>query len=237
MVETFFVKVNNYLEQNIFEKLQTFISDERRNRIKKFKFYEDALLSLFSELMVRMILTKTKNIPNSEIQFSNNIYGKPFLRDKSLDFHFNISHARGIVLCAVADKPVGVDVEYKKSIEMDIAKRFFTKEEYNRLMSLKEKEQIDLFYDLWVVKESYLKFTGFGLQKGLDSFVIDFDKGQIISEDGNPMCFLRQYNFFHEYPLAVCSKKNEFGPNLIEISQQQLIDFLQINSKSYNSYL
>lgn len=225
MVKTFYLRVNNSLEQNTYIYLLNFISDIRKDQIKRFRFYDDALLSLFSELIIRMILTRIRNVPNSEIQFTNDKYGKPFLRDKNLNFHFNVSHTSGLVLCSVDKNPVGVDTEYKKPIGMDIAERFFAKEEYNHLMSLESKAQEDLFYDLWVVKESYLKLTGFGLQKGLDSFSIDRGRGKIISKDDYSVCFFKQYDFFREYALAVCSEKNEFSPELMEIPQQELIDF------------
>ena len=77
---------------------------------------------------------------------------------------------------------------------MDLAKRFFSLEEYKRIHSL------DSFYEIWSKKEAYLKYTGIGLVKGLDFFTI-YDQ---LNNDYD----FKFYNYRY-YVLAVYSPKKQ----------------------------
>lgn len=102
-------------------------------------------------------------------------YGKPYFA-KRTDKYFNISHSHERVMCAIGDVPVGCDVqkiEDKSERALKIAKRFFTKEEFEKLMSVEEKgERNAFFFRMWTLKESYIKCVGGGLAIPLDSFSV-----------------------------------------------------------------
>ena len=58
------------------------------------------------------------------------------------DFHYNISHSDGIVVCGISDHPIGIDIQrIPKNPDriMKIAKRFFSEEEQKALIALKER--------------------------------------------------------------------------------------------------
>ena len=57
----------------------------------------------------------------------------------------------------LSDKPVGIDVEKIKDINIKIADRFFSKEESGRFIQKEESERLKYFFDLWTLKESYIK--------------------------------------------------------------------------------
>ncbi|MCA1917031.1 MAG: 4'-phosphopantetheinyl transferase superfamily protein [Methanospirillum hungatei] len=75
------------------------------------------------------------------------------------------------------------DIVYNQGI-LDIAWRFFSTQEYNLLIKLEEEIMIPVFYQLWTLKEAYLKATGTGLS-GLQNIpdLTDF----IISPQSNVM--------------------------------------------------
>lgn len=69
------------------------------------------------------------------------------------DLHFSLSHSGGTVICAMAEQPVGADVQAPKILSSKLLNRFFT-----------ERER--LYEDpirLWTLKESYGKLTGEGV--------------------------------------------------------------------------
>lgn len=68
------------------------------------------------------------------------------------DMHFSISHSKTHVLVAVADAPVGVDVETHR--EMSENSR-------NSLMDEVEREQFN-FFELWCLREGLYKLNGAG---------------------------------------------------------------------------
>ncbi|MGE4559572.1 MAG: 4'-phosphopantetheinyl transferase superfamily protein [Desulfobulbus sp.] len=91
--------------------------------------------------------------------------GKPFLPDLP-HFHFSLAHSGKWAVCAVADHPVGVDIEPLPSMAdvVDVARRCFTQIELRHLFSLPESDRPSAFCTLWTIKESYMKATGLGFQ-------------------------------------------------------------------------
>ncbi|MGE2643814.1 4'-phosphopantetheinyl transferase family protein, partial [Escherichia coli] len=117
---------------------------------------------LIADLLVRSLIIRKYSISNEEIEFKNNLYGKPYLHNFS-NFEFNVSHSGDWVVCAVDKFSIGIDVELIKPIEFEIAKSFFAEAEYNDLLSIEPLRKLDYFYDLWTIKESYVKVLGEGL--------------------------------------------------------------------------
>ena len=76
-----------------------------------------------------------------------------------------------MVACVISDMEVGVDVELiDPTIDLNIAKNYFFNSEYECIM--KSDNPSDEFFRYWVLKESYMKYTGLGFQLDLDSFEI-----------------------------------------------------------------
>lgn len=69
-----------------------------------------------------------------DLEYDISDRGKPFL--KNSDLHFSISHTRGIVACAVADRHVGIDVERRGRFNQQVVMKYFTEQEL-KLMELK----------------------------------------------------------------------------------------------------
>jgi 4'-phosphopantetheinyl transferase len=73
------------------------------------------------------------------------------------NIHFNISHSANYVACAIADSPVGIDIEGRRKVNSAVAKRYFTDEEIESIHS------DDDFFKIWTFKEALGKYTGDGL--------------------------------------------------------------------------
>lgn len=86
--------------------------------------------------------------------------GKPYVQIGGV--HFSVSHTDGLVACAVADSPVGIDCEkIKERKKEDIcrfAKRFFVENE----LKIIEASGFDSkeFFKLWTGKEATIKKLG-----------------------------------------------------------------------------
>ena len=69
-----------------------------------------------------------------------------------------------MVVCAVDDKPIGIDIEQIRPIDLKLAKRFCTKQELTYLFDgADNKEILTRFFKLWTAKEAYSKCLGKGL--------------------------------------------------------------------------
>ena len=112
-------------------------------------------------------------------QFTRNAYGRPALRAPSLalPLDFNISHTRGaLVMAFAAQGAIGIDVEYtrRQCRALAVAQRYFSCSEVAALRRLPPEQQRARFFDLWTLKEAYIKACGMGLAIPLGSFSFNF---------------------------------------------------------------
>ena len=173
MFEVVILTVKPELAQNEIDALLPLVSSEKQERIKKFHFKRDAQNCLLGDVLARSEICRTTGLANKQLEFSTNGYGKPFLVNNS-HIHFNISHAGDFIACALADEPVGIDVELIKSVDLKIAKRFFAPDETAYIAA---NDHILHFYEVWTKKESRIKLEGKGLHKPLPSFSV-FDSSE-----------------------------------------------------------
>jgi len=103
---------------------------------------------------------------------------------------FNLSHANGLTSCAVVlDHEIGIDVEDSiRKIDINIADRFFSRQESEYLGQTREKDKKNVFFDFWTLKESYIKAKGKGLSIPLDKFSFT------IGQNFTAICFADSYN-------------------------------------------
>lgn len=168
MFEVFILTVIPELTQNEFDALLRLVSSEKQERIKQFHFFRDARNCLLGDALARVEISRSTELSMKQLEFSANAYGKPFLIGDP-HIHFNISHTGCYVACAVADVPVGIDIELIKPIEQKIAERFFTPDEAAYIMVDNHER---CFYEVWTKKESRIKWEGKGLHKSLTSFSV-----------------------------------------------------------------
>lgn len=90
--------------------------------------------------------------------------GKPYFVNS--DIHFNLSHCRGMAVCAISRKyELGIDVEGVRAYPEKVAHRVFSATELSRLQGLQtEEEQREYFYEVWTYKESAVKLSGDGIK-------------------------------------------------------------------------
>ena len=95
---------------------------------------------------------RKNNLPVSTVSFSET--GKPYFTESSI--YFSLSHSRELCAVAVADRPVGVDIEKcRESFNPYLIKR-----------SLCEAEKLVFdgdFTRVWCRKEALAKMTGEGI--------------------------------------------------------------------------
>ncbi|WP_438433201.1 4'-phosphopantetheinyl transferase family protein [Gorillibacterium sp. sgz500922] len=193
-----------------FERLLHWTSPAKQSRIRCFRRREDAWRSLLADIGIRTSLSRQLNIPLGRIEFEVNPYGKPALRDNG-ELHFNASHSGEWVVWATAGQPVGIDIEQIRSIELDIARRFFSADEYRDLLSRDSRDQLSYFYDLWTLKESYIKAVGRGLSLPLNSFSCGLDEeGRARAGTNTDGWHFKQYRIDGNYKLSVCGREAAF---------------------------
>lgn len=202
-----------------------YVSDTKHLHIQSFRDRRDAKGTLFAELMVRALACERLGIRNSQVEFIRGSYGKPALASGE-GFEFNLSHSGDWVVCVIDDAPVGIDVQRIEKADLDIARIYYSEEEYRNLMNKPDADKTSCFYDLWTLKESYVKFTGKGFSEEFTEFQIMMDQAEGLKAfaDGvQQSAFFKQYDLDPEYKLAVCASKANI-PEHIEIKTTDWIE-------------
>lgn len=223
MVNIYGVKISGQTNFKNTLNFLSFISKEKRLKIQSFRNKDDFQRGLIGELLIRFVLCTSGKFTNEELMFGKNYYGKPFLNYPS-NIYFNISHSGDWVVCATDSLPLGIDIEQINSIDVNISKRFFSENEFSRIILSDKCCQLSLFYDLWTLKESYIKAVGKGLSISLDSFIIDTINDNIVvrTNKGLENYYFKQYNIDSGYKLSVCAQTNSFSQNFVVWSDLEL---------------
>ncbi|MFZ2959769.1 MAG: 4'-phosphopantetheinyl transferase superfamily protein [Candidatus Ozemobacteraceae bacterium] len=179
---------------------------------------------MLAGLLLRQAIMDTWGAEPLHFDFNFNSCGKPALTGRS-DFHFNLSHAGSWVVCAIAEHPVGVDVEKMEAVDFaSLAQLVFSVDEHKRLHSKSGPEQMDYFFDVWTMKESYCKAVGQGLSIALEKLIITTDdQGRVlIAPHGKEPWRLQRYNVEDGYKLTVCADHETFPEDVKLINWHDL---------------
>lgn len=246
MMQVYVVDALNELSDEKFANYLKLVDDERKDRIMRFHFMADKKRSLVGTLLTGYVIFKAFGVSPGDIIFEKNKYGKPFVKGRS-DIHFNISHSGNYVVAAVGENSVGIDVQEHKSGNLDIADRFFSNEEravldavessleeqggasHNLIKDSSPDERQELkrrmFYDMWSLKEAYIKCIGMGLSKPLDEFGILEKNGEYkLYDDGveNDKYYFRKYTLSDDYSLCVCAMDDCFPDEFVQVGIDEL---------------
>lgn len=130
----------------------------RREKALSYKYDLDKYLCAKAFMLLKDGLSRDYEIKD-EIQFSYNSNGKPFLISHP-EIHFNLSHCRKSVACAISRTPIGIDTE-EILYDDDLAKFVLSEDDYKDVIA--SNNPAESFTTAWTVKESYLKMLGWGI--------------------------------------------------------------------------
>jgi 4'-phosphopantetheinyl transferase len=157
------------------------LSDAERARCRQFLFAPDRRDYAAAHALVRAVLSRYADIHPAGWRFQQGANGKPRLAGGSEvpPLSFNLSHTHGCVACAVAPGvDVGIDVEQtdRRVAAAEVAARFFSSQENADLAQLAPGERTERFFELWTLKEAYLKAIGTGLSHPLSTVTFALDR-------------------------------------------------------------
>lgn len=90
-------------------------------------------------------------------------HGKPFFTLLPT-VHYNISHSGNYVVCILADQEVGIDIQMHKEANYErMLKKMVPEGRIQEILQSPNKEK--LFFEEWVLREAYVKWTGQGLSR------------------------------------------------------------------------
>lgn len=191
---------------------ERYLSQKRKLEAGKRKNEKERQLFLAAEVLLNRSLERIGANIRLPAVYERNQYGKPYLMQNG-QIKVNWSHSGEYVVCAVADREIGIDLQYAKKEPKDALIQKLLQPEELAFYENAGEEKTRLFYKYWTLKESYLKAIGTGFHTPLQDFYIQMDRtAPMILERGsegkeqNYSCKLLEFTD-PEYVAAVCIKK------------------------------
>ena len=163
-----------------YNKWYLLMNTDKQRRVDRFRFVDDKKRTVAGEMLARKAIAEWCSVAPESITFGIKEHGKPYAKDLAVEF--NISHSGDMVVCAVDDKPIGIDIEQIRPIDLAVAKRICTNEELLYLFGHTPTEQdftyttnaeiLTSFFKLWTAKEAYGKCMG----TVIDNIKVDTNK-------------------------------------------------------------
>lgn len=154
MLKIYSIKIQE-LTRAEYIKEYTLLSYTQRKTIA-IKSYADKCRSLAALILLRTAIKENFQIENYEITYNEN--GKPLLPF----CHFCIAHSDDLVIVAISDNPVGVDVERIREIKKRNDYKLFSFNEVKYVNSSPVGIALR-FFEIWTKKEAYIKLNGLKL--------------------------------------------------------------------------
>jgi 4'-phosphopantetheinyl transferase len=179
-VHLWYARDEEIVDHDLLVKYHDILSDEERAQQKRFYFEKHRHQYLITRALVRSVLSLyVETISPEAWQFKKNNHNKPYIKNSPLPFalNFNLSHTEKMVVLAVTlDRNIGVDVEFllRRDTGLEIAKRHFSETEFQDLCAIPAERQKRRFFELWTLKEAYIKACGMGLAIPLHHFSYSF---------------------------------------------------------------
>jgi 4'-phosphopantetheinyl transferase len=128
----------------------------RRDKAERYMRSGDRLLSAAAWQLMRYAVRDAAGIDAFSLAVHTDGLRKPRFAE-NIGVHFNLSHCREAVVCAVSPYPCGVDIEPLRAADPRIARRFM-RERYDALMrTAKGAERDEFFTRCWTEAESVYK--------------------------------------------------------------------------------
>lgn len=179
MLYLLFTHMEQATEANV-QQMLPLVSAQRREQALRYSHTFGRFCCLKSYCMLQELLASVSpTLDGTTPEFSYNEHGKPSLKNRP-DIHFSISHTKNAILVAISDKPIGVDVEQRRTPSAALVER---------VMAPEEREGD--FTMLWVQKEAVLKLRGTGITGDLQSVLPEAARDGIAVEavDGGEFCW------------------------------------------------
>ena len=154
----------------------------RRGKVDRLRDPAAKCLSLCAGLLLQRSL-RSVGVSGADAEPLEGPYGKPYLPRRP-DVQFSLSHSGARVMCVIADRPVGCDLQITAPRDLRLAQRFFSEEECRAVFAGEsESAQQAAFFRIWTLKESFLKCIGLGLRLPLDAFsVVPGEEGIVLRQ-------------------------------------------------------
>jgi 4'-phosphopantetheinyl transferase len=159
-------------------ELAASLSPDEIDRASRFRFERDRKRYVVGRGTLRQLIAGYTGDSPTSIQFAYGSHGKPFLPDGEITFNLSHSESRAVLVFS-RGLEIGVDIEAfaPRPADRDVAERFFSHREVQKLLALPLQDRALAFLTCWTRKEAFIKAKGDGLSLSLQDFDVAFEPG------------------------------------------------------------
>ena len=159
--------IDPHIDQLDWEAAMHLLPQFRREQVLRYRQDIDRCQSVAVWLLLRRACKELLDLDDvPAVAYDSN--GKPYFPFLP-EVHFNLSHCKNAVACAISPQPVGIDIETIQPLDMDIVTMTFSSEELRQVQQADCPELI--FTKIWTMKESLIKLTGKSISNDLRSLL------------------------------------------------------------------
>jgi 4'-phosphopantetheinyl transferase len=237
-------------DDSLLSRYDALLSADERARQARFRFAKDQKRHLVTRALVRTVLSRYAAARPEDWVFSAGMHGRPAIcaPQTAPPLEFNISHCADLVMLGVTTgRTLGIDTESTegRAFDIDGLDRYFAPEESAALLSLPPEQRRRRFFELWTLKESYIKARGMGLAIRLDAFRFEVTGERRLAlhmrpELGDSAALWRvwQLDLRPDYLAAVCAARGEDAPpqivarEIVPLAREKIVDVMLLRTTS-----
>lgn len=159
-VSIYYAEFTSRMEPGQFEAYLAMLPIKLREKIQRFRRWEDAYASLLAkQLLIAALSDWRLSYSLDDLKYTTR--ERPYFESAP---DFNITHSGSIVALVIsAHSRVGIDVEGLNPIDINTFRPQFTPPEWTKISS--NADPLFGFYHYWTIKEAVVKADGDGLSK------------------------------------------------------------------------
>lgn len=193
----FYADISPYQNKELFKRDLNLVNENRKTKVFSYAKKEDQYRSLAVYILFLKAL-EMFGLDDSNIRIDEN--GKPV----SDSYYFNFSHSGNYSAIAISNLLVGIDIQKHQSISPLLLEKCFIEEERNKI-----KDNPNLFFEYWSIKESYLKAIGKGIRLPLDNVQINTEKRLVKAKNEEKPLQYKSFVDIDGYSLVVTGQNLE----------------------------
>ncbi len=173
------------------------MSPDRQETVMRLKVEAKQKSKIAADRLCRLAISDFCSVPSESIIFKKTENGKPYA--VGLNIFFNVSHSGDMVVCAVSDRKIGIDIEKIRPINPKAAEKFACADESEYIRSTENG-----FFEIWTLKEAYFKCIGTGLGADIKNVSFKINGNSVKCSEPDFDCIF--HNIADGYICSTCER-------------------------------
>ncbi len=166
---TMHIYINDDIENFDLTHALPMLSLQRREQVMRYKHEMGRKLCAAAYLLLCQGLKEIYGIVEPPI-FTYGEHGKPEITGHP-EIRFNVSHCQVAAICAISNRPIGVDIEHIRNPKDSLVNYTMNEEESKSIMESSNRSIA--FTRLWTMKEALMKQQGTGIDNRIKEVLME----------------------------------------------------------------